>query len=143
MSQPTVLYASPLTTKKTNTPNGYRSRVRETARRYDMLGKSNSPPPTPVLPHHSSVSIQINNAEHNEASPSISSSSSDSITDDDFITAERKKSDKTTPDLSTEPVLLTKPHISTARIEIRPPSQHRPTPHIRRILPPIPNEGTD
>lgn len=149
MSQPSVFYASPAIVKKINNQNGYRSRVRETARKFDMMGKSNSSPPSPASSHHSSVAIQIN--EKNEISRSLSSSSTDSITDDDVI-AERKKSaasEKQTPDLSTETVLLTKPHISTARIEIRPPTQHRPTPRLRRTLPPIPQnlseskEGTD
>jgi hypothetical protein len=48
-----------------------------------------------------------------------------------------------TTNLTTKTMVLTKPQISTARIDIRPPAQKKPTPRRRRTPPPIPIEARD
>ena len=138
MSQATVLYTSQSSTKKGNNQNLYRSKVRETARKFDLAGKSNDLSPSPVSSHHSSIAIQVNNNNNQvkETSASSRSSSTDSIVSEYVVNPSPIKPKRS---LSAEQAVQQSPtHISRARIEIRPQNQHKPTPHQRRTPPATP-----
>jgi hypothetical protein len=143
MSKPSTIYTSPATFQKSHNHNGNRSKVHETARKFDMLEKSNDLPSSPTLSHHSSVAINVNNNHTNEPISSSISSSNDSITSEYIVNPSpkvRRRSRSNEPQRfnpSTQ-ALLTKPHISTARIEIHSPLHQKPTPNHRRTPPPTP-----
>lgn len=133
MSQSSKFYSSQQTFKKVNNHNDYRSRVRDTARKFDLLGKSNDLSASPVSSHQSSVACKITDGHANETYSSSISSSTDSISSEYIVNPSPKEQRK----------LSNAKHVSTARIEIRPPSQHKPTPHQRRIPPPpVPQSPT-
>ena len=54
-----------------------------------------------------------------------------------------RSNEKPTTNSAARTVLLTKPQISTARIDIRPPAQKKPTVRRRRTPPPIPTDARD
>jgi hypothetical protein len=135
MTQPSTFSTSQQTFKKINNHNNFRSKVRETAHKFDMLGKSNNSTPSPSPSHHSSAIIQLNNNHTNGTVTSSISSSSDSINSEYVVNSsplEPKRS------LSSDKLTLNSTHISTAKIEIRPPIQQKPNPRHRRTPPPIP-----
>jgi len=134
MTQPSTFYTSQQTFKKLHRHNNYRSKVRETARKFDLLGKSNDLPPSPEPSHHSTLAIQVNNNNHiNGTFTSSISSSSESIASEYAVNPspiEHKRS------LSNDQSTLNSKHISTATIEIRPPTQSKPTLSRKKSSPP-------
>jgi hypothetical protein len=121
MNQPSTLHTSQQTFKKVNNHSDYRSKFRDNTRKFDL-------PPSPASSHHSSIAIKINNNHRNETLTSSRSSSTDSITSEYIVNPspiERKES-------------LNPKHISTARLEIRPPTQSKPTVRHKRAVPPTP-----
>jgi hypothetical protein len=130
----------------------HHTNVRETVRKFDMLGKSNglptTPPPRPPPIQHSSVPIKVNN-KSTQATNESQTSSSDSSHSDHGVSSnstEQKRTrsnEKPTMNPGTRTILLTKPQISTARIDIRPPAQKKPTARRRRTPPPIPTDTRD
>jgi hypothetical protein len=122
MSQPSTFHTSQQTFKKVNNHNDYRSKFRDNARKFDL-------PPSPAPSHHSSIAIKINNNHRNGTLTSSISSSTDSITSEYIVNAtpiEQKRSLNDT-------LILNPKHISTARLEIRPPTQRH-----KRAAPPTP-----
>jgi hypothetical protein len=163
MSHATAQYPSQQSVTETNNhddghprPHRSGSAVRETVKKFDKLAKSNGsssvPPPRPPPLKYSSAPIKINNKStqsKTETPTSSLSSLNDSTHDEHGINpkpTEQKgpqSNDKMTTNLTTKTTVLTKPQISTARIDIRPPAQKKPTPRRRRTPPPIPIEARD
>lgn len=126
MNQSSKFYSSQQTFKKINNHRDYRSKVRDTARKFDLLAKSTDLSPSPASSHQSSFAVKVTDGYTNETFSSSISSSTDSLASEYIVNPSPKEQRK----------LSNAKHISTARIEIRPPSQHKPTPHQRRIPPP-------
>jgi hypothetical protein len=116
------------------------SAVRETIHKFDMFGVSNklssSPPPLPPPLRRPSVPITMNNNHINESPTSSIISSTESTHSEPMIHSNRIEQNKTQS--YRKSITNSTSQLSNARIDIRPPTQQKPTRFRRRTPPPIP-----
>ena len=130
---------------KYSAPDSSRQIVRDTVRRFDMLGQTNSaisspPPPLPPPPQRPSIPIKINNKQTNskDDSPTASLNSFTNSFHSELImnspASERRHLISNNTSNST-PIARPKPTFPSSTAD-------RPTKFRRRTPPPIPTEST-
>lgn len=148
MTQPSELYQrQPGYKASSNQPVSHynRSTVLETARQFDMNRQpNNSSSLPPLLIHRPTLPNTINNNHAHESITSSISSSNGSNNNELIINPrpvgqKRLQSNrKSIANPTTQTNYRTKPQISIARLDSRPPMQQKPTMYRRRTPPPIP-----